>query len=124
MEINEETREELLSGLATSMSKVNSVYGYAIQRIEKAKSVEEIMMTKQHLLMSLSRLLPLGEGTCYFCLLPRKDCDDCEYGEHHGMCNRSRTKNPFRRPTYQKIRRAVLAFEETLLDYYKGEKYD
>lgn len=117
MIINDHKRSLLIDSLEDTQITFNIMFKAAIERIEDADTVEEIMDAKCDLLKAIVDEMPLNIAACYFCLINYPTCSECQYAKKHGDCNRSDS-------TYDKIQTAKQRLHDELEVYYYGESYD
>jgi len=126
MEINEEVRQELIENLCEHLNAFKDVVNKIINRMRKAKTVEELMRLKKRLLLVWLDSMPLSSAECYFCLLGKKVsvvminvCKICNYGKLHKICL-------YEGSDYAKItealRRAIKKIDKLYVK--RGERYD
>lgn len=125
MEVDEEVRKTLVKNLREWLSTLVRRIEQGIEKIEKAKTVEEIMQIKQGVLAYYFINAPMYAGECYFCILHASEdeedemyCGECEYAEHHGVCNDEGSD-------WAKMRDMKDGLVKFVIDnYYRGEKYE
>jgi len=88
-----------------------------IRDLEKSKTVEDIIISKQRILEDLVLYLPITCKDCYFCYLNEGNCKICEYAKYHGICE-SRWSD------WRKLHKAFNKLLTAMVKYYKGERYD
>jgi len=82
---------KIVDNLATCAAIVNSEFQRAVDRIEEAESINEVMVAKKDLMISIARNIPTQDDTCYFCICHRNElngCDICSYAQAHGKCSK------------------------------------
>ena len=118
MEIDAEVRNKLVSEARTLKKIYSDVMSGYISSLEKAVSVEELLLLKRWLLLNLVGYLPITSDNCYFCYLyKKKDCNGCQYAEYHGKCE-SRFSD------WMKISKSYLRLLNAVDKYYDGETYE
>ena len=116
VDLNKEVQSKLVRNLVRWFFTVNVEINECIEQIESSETVENIMMFKQKLLITLVQNLPLRYYYNYFCL-KNKRCGECEYAKIHGVCSEEGSD-------VNKIEEAMKDLLLKLQDYYKGESYE
>ena len=122
MKLNQEIKRQLISSIEKNKDEYNNIFDNYTKRLKSARNVEQIMIAKQRLLLSIIGNIPLGTSNCYFCLRhsPRlgfNGCRNCQWGEAHGKCLNCGSD-------YVAIQNARTALIRLITDlYYRGEKY-
>ena len=118
MKVDEKVKEVLVRNLRGWLEDLNGRLKWAIDAIERAETVEEVMYWKKWLLTTMLHNLPLAAGHCYFCLKHNMKCDDCEYARIHGVCANEDSD-------YKKITVGVERLKKTIdMLYYNDEVYE
>ena len=119
MEVSKEVKEGLMQNLKAWRRDYVGAIDHFLWRMEKAGTVEELMLTKQELLRYLVSALPLGTASCYFCIGSYLflDCYECPYAVHHKPCSREGSD-------WKRIMQARDVLLAAIGRYYCGEQYD
>lgn len=85
------------------------------RRLEDAKTVEDIMIAKRRMTISITKWMPLSAYHCYFCNIDSEEydedkCENCEYTKTHGECHEEDS-------VFMKIIRAKSVLIEQLRKY-------
>ena len=112
-------KKKLIRNVKAKQEWINkSIEGY-VGKVEEAETVEEMMRSQKRVLVELLERLPLRPEDCYFCVLhvSSEDCEECEYGEIHRICNEESSDFGEIRRRYNELIEAIEAL------YYRGEEY-
>lgn len=110
--------EQIVNRLDDMKRRYNNLFEEKIEDMKRAPTIDAFMRAKRSLLEQLVTNLPLGTGTCYFCIentresnLPL-DCDNCEYGRKFGECEAPTS-------TYKRTIDAKTRLMQQLSKYYR-----
>ena len=86
---DKDTVKTVLKGIAAYHGSLGHAFHRAMSRIDKAKSIDEVMCAKRDLMVAIVNSIPVTDKTCYFCIYNgqgARSCFACSYGKMHGLC--------------------------------------
>ena len=123
MRVEESVRTKLIANFKSWLNELDKGLKEYIEKMEKAKSVEDLMAIKRDLLLFYVNQTPTTAAYCYFCILYRDEddrvhCERCEYARYHGVCEEAGSD-------WRVLDSRLLSLLMLVQDrYYKGEIYN